>query len=359
MNRENQSFHNKGEDELRAQLDSAEKHLGERLVPENEREEALSLPVSELKKRYPEEYVKYLNQLRIGGQQVEVGENPAVQNYTDAEVNEVRDAMAGKAPLSNATMDKLNKDENVKRYSMAVFFPLIRDRIVAGESPEVFVLPTQGRRTGLKVAFADQAFAVKTLENSKELEIANIAEELKVGPKQFESIPNHLTEEFIEGSLIAKLDAKTCTLEFMENLGRQIGEGIKKMHGRNIVLNDQLLRDDFGKCHTIVSESGEARFIDFGAAVDLSDYPNLTEEQFWLLMRSDGWASMGMHGLSGDELTAAVKRYGENLVSQFPNKESLMMARDYGLINEGLGFISYHLPNVDSLARGIREVLKF
>ena len=358
MNTEHEPFRHKSEDELRAQLDSAETQLGERLVPEAEREQALNLPVSELQEKYPNEYAKYLNQLRIGGKQVEVGENPAVQNYTDAEVTEIRSAMAGETQLSEEIAGKLNHDENVRRYSMAVFFPLIRERIVGGEQPKVFVLPTHGRRTGLKVSFGGLAYAVKTLENSRELEIANIAEELNTGPKQFESIPNHLTEEFIDGSLIAKLDPKMCTPEFMEKLAVQIGEGIKKMHGRNIVLNDQLLRDDFGKCHTIISESGEARFIDFGAAVDLSDYPNLTEEQFWLLMRSDGWASMGMYGLSGEELSEAVKRYGETIVQTFPTKEDLMKARDYGLINEGLGFISYHLLNVESLAKGVYSVIK-
>jgi serine/threonine protein kinase len=358
MNPENSRFRPKSKEELEAQLDSAEQHLGEPLVPKNEREASLLLPVEQLKERYPEQYQKYLAQLRLGNKQVEIADNPTHQTYTDEEINVIREALAGETQVDELLLNRVENDENLKRYSMAGFFPIIWERISQGQQPEVFILPTQGRKIAVKIAFSDQAYAVKTLENSGEKEIAKLADELQVGPRQFESIKRYLTEEFIEGNLISKLDPKICTPEFMRNLGRQIGEGIKKLHKHNIVINDQLLRDDLGKSHTMVSKSGDIRFIDFGAAVDLTSFPNLSEEQVWLLMRSDPLGAISLSMLSGDKLRSAMEKYRATLLENFSSKDELMKARDYQLMREGLSFLSHSLPNTASLAEGLKEVLK-
>ena len=353
-----EQFKNKTPEELKNQLEKAEISQREKFIGDDKREEALIMPLEELKQKYPERYQIYLKNLRIGSQKIEQTEDLKEEVYSAEEIKQIQETMGGKHSLDKNLIEKIKHDQNIAKNSIAIFFPVIGEKIKERRFNEVSPISTGARERALKVSFGSEAFVIKTLENDEESKIAQIASDLDVGPKQVESIKGFLTEEWVEGDLIKKIDPEKCTSEYMESLGKKVGINIKKLHEKNIVINDQLLRDDFGKCHTIMKDDGDIRFIDFGASVDLSNFPDLKDEEILCLMRSDPFASMSLHGISSDEqLAAAIKRYKDNLLSNFKNKEDLMKSRDYQLLNEGIGFLGHVLPNMDSFVKGIQETL--
>lgn len=281
-----------------------------------------------------------------------------VSNYNDLEIDQIRKKISGESNISPELQEKIKNDEMFKKYSIAMFFPIIGDRIIAGEHVEVSPVKTTTRPGGLKVVFDDKSYVIKSLENKNESDVARIASDIGVGPRQFESINGNLTEEWIEGDLIAKLNPEQCTPEYMEELGVKIGSAIKKLHDKNIVINDQLLRDDFGKSHILVNANHEVTFIDFGASVDLSKFPDLTDDQTYSLMYSDPFARMSLGNVEDSNQTQnAIRDYKKYLLDTYTTKEELIQGIDFQRLGEGLHFLGYELPNIGSLQNGIRTGL--
>lgn len=359
MNFENVWAKPKPPEKLEAQLSQAESAMGKKLMPDEERARALELPIAELQEKYPDEYAKYVAFLRFSRKPVKPEENAEVPTYLPDELAHIRASLAGESKIGEEMLGKLGHDTNVRTYSMVVMFPEIYERVYKrGEKPDVSTLGIRQREKGLKVTFSDAAYVVKTLENEHEPKVARIAGEIGIGPKQFDSVKHYLTEEFIDGPLIAKLESARATPDFMENLGRQVAEAVRNAHSHNIVINDQLLRDDFGKSHTVVTAEGKIRFIDFGASVDVSEYPDLTDTQAYALMRTDAFAAFTLVGMEGKKLLEKIARYREDLLQTFPTKEDLMKGRDYQLLHEGIGFLSQAVPNVKYFAQGLEAVLQ-
>jgi len=276
--------------------------------------------------------------------------------FNQQEVLEIRRSLSGEDKISEKLLEKVQKDPLVGESSVSIFFPAVTEHILeTGENPKVVAVRTGVRDRAMMVGFKDDSYMIKSIENSQEPEVAKTVAEIGVGPKQFESVKGYITEKFIEGKAINEIDPNECTSEYMEDMGHKIGNAIKKVHEQNILINDQLLADDFGKSHTIINSEGEINFIDFGASVDLTDFPNLSDEQVYLIIKSDAMASMKLGMISQKDMPAFIDNYRRGILSEFQNKEEVFNRYDGQLLSEGFYFLSQKLPNVSSLVKGYRE----
>lgn len=305
-----ESFQNKTPERLDVQLKSAETLTGSEIKPESIRATLLSLDLDSLKTRYPQEYGSYLSILRVQSQ---------LRHFPDMPPEALED------------------------------------------STKITLLSTGARSHAFKVALSNESRVVKPLESSAEKDIAGTAAALGIGPKQFKTEEGLLHEEFIDGTPILKLTPEQCTPEFMEDLGQKYARALNKLHENNILVNDQILTDDFGKSHMIIDKNVEARFIDFGAAIDLSDFPNIPDEAVLSLMRTDPFMAFRMHDISNispEEQKAEIEGYRTNILSKFMTKQDIIQWKDNQLLNEGLFFLSQRLPNVQSFLAGVKKEYK-
>jgi tRNA A-37 threonylcarbamoyl transferase component Bud32 len=300
-----ENFKIKTKEELDKQLSGVESLVGNTIKPESVRSEMLSLSLDELKEKYPKEFQTYLSILK-----------------TEAKL---------------------------------LHFPDIENK---NEKPRISLLQAGARGICFKIDTLDSSHVIKPLESLAEKDISSKASTLGIGPKQFKTKEGYLHEEFIEGIPLLKIEKEKCTPEFMENLGQKFAHALKKLHENNILVNDQILTDDFSKSHMIIDKNEEVRFIDFGASVDLSNFPNITDEEVVSLMCTDPFMSFRMHGgidSPEEEQKDLIKGYRENILSQIKTKEDIIQIKDKQLLNEGLYFLRERLPNVQSFIEGIKK----
>jgi len=304
-----ENFKNKTPEELNKQLGRAEVFFGNKIQPENIREELLSLSLDEIKKHYPKEYQSYFAFLQMESQ---------LFNFPDMEI--------------------YNKKEK----------------------PTISRLNARTRGGGNKINFLENSRVVKPLESSAEKKISDKASALGIGPKQFKTKEGYLHEEFIEGTSLLTLEKEKCTPEFMEDLGRKFYRVLKKLHENNILVNDQILTDDFGKSHMILDKKGDVRFIDFGASIDLANFPNISDEEVMSLMRTDPYLAFQMFNILNapeEQQKIAIKGYRDKVLSKIKNKQDLINMKDMQLLNEGLSFLMSRLPNAQYFVEGIKKEL--
>lgn len=308
--------------------------------------------------------------------------------YTEKELREVRDTLAGKRRLSNQEIEilrnefgnkqipkymypfigifatnpdlygKISGDERVQKYSLFGFFPETFDLVYGSEvSPEIFF---DGGNRGLVgiIKHPTKKVVVKPTQNSREQEVAQIADELGIGPKQYTSIDGFLTEQFVEGELFSRLRGDRTSADKVYHLGRRMGEILSKLHSRKIYYNDTILTDDLGRSHVIVPETSSAILFDYGVALRLDNHPNLTDEEVYNFARTLPMVGMflGMQP-SQEQVQTLVQEYRPKL--QIAPKEQII-ARDVDFINEGLTFATYRLGNhiVEPFLRGFKETYK-
>jgi len=301
----------------------AEWTLGKEVVGSNERSKILKMSEAELKSVYPDQYEEYLQALRTGA--IELRKKFG-RTYLLSEYEELCNLIA-----VDSTQAKR----------------------------EDFLPPT--RRRAMKITTPNGSHIVKSLESSAEKEISRQAGALGIGPKQLAVTDEDVLEEFVEGVPLLKLGRDRCTPDFMKDLGIQFVRALKTLHEHNILVNDQILSDDFGKSHTIIDTEGRVRFIDLGASISLEHYPNITNEEVLSLMRTDPFmAFKAREAASGvpEVLAKMIQWYRENILSRYPTKADIIAAKDFQLLNEGVMFLSQRLPNVQSFVEGVREVLE-
>ena len=299
-------FRQKSKEELENQLNKVESSFGQKIEPENTRTKLLSMDLNELKNNFPEDYQEYYSFLKI---------ESALLNFPD--------------------MDMHND----------------------AEKPKINFLPAGARGSVYKINFENASHIIKPLESTAEKNISEKASELGIGPKQYKTKEGFLHEEFIDGKPLLKLDREKCTPEYMKNLGGKFAQALKILHENNILINDQILTDDFGKSHTIIDKEGKVRFIDFGASVNIEQFPNITDEEVLSLMRTDPFMAFrigNMKSLSKEELKTEIDGYRENILAQYKTKEDIINAKDMQLVNEGIYFLQNRLPNVSSFIEGIK-----
>lgn len=295
--------------QLDQQLTKLESFFGNTIKPENLRKELLSKSFDEIKNTYPDAYRSYFSILKTEAN---------LQHFPDVDKNS-----AGEY-----------------------------------EKPKVGFLPTTTRGNSFKLNFSDSAHVIKPLESTAEKNIAITADTLGIGPKQFKSKENFLHEEFIDGVPLLELTDEQCTPEFMEKLGQKFSRALRTLHENNILVNDQIITNDFGKSHTIIDKAGEVRFIDFGAAVDITDYPNITDEEVLSLMRTDSFMMFRIDSIltsTKEEQADYIQGYRENILAQYKTKEDIINWKDTQLLYEGISFLGSRLPNVGSFVTGITK----
>ncbi len=346
-------FRPKPERELENQFKDAYK-LNPKILPKKVERILFSTPESELKESYPNEYAQYIDSLR----EVSKGNHEIKRNihYTQHELGELHRGIIGDK-INDDLKKKIELDPYIRNYSAVVLFPEIYERVYEKkEKPDITQLSAATRDRVLKVAFSDKSYVVKSAENGNEIQIANKMAELGVGPKQYHSLIGYLTEEYIEGRTISKLDPKIATKEYMHELGIKIGKALKKIHDLGIVVNDQLLVDDFGKSHTIILDSSEIKFIDFGASVNVSKFPNITDDDVFNLMRTDPMMMFQLNHsgvLSIDKVKPDIEKYRRFLMLKYKTSKQLIEAVDYQLIGEGTKFLGNNLENTYELYHAI------
>ena len=302
-----EQFINKTSEELDNQLSRVESIIDNKIQPEKKRSEMLSMSLSELQENYPKEYQTYAAILK-----------------TEAEL---------------------------------LHFPDVPESV---EKPKINLLQAGARGACFKINFQDTSHIIRPIESAAEKGIADKASNLGIGPKQFKTRDGFIHEEFIDGTPLLRIEKEQCTPEYMESLGQDFARALNKLHENDILVNDQILTDDFGKSHMIIDNNGKTRFIDFGASVYLSDFPKITDEEVMSLMRTDPFMAFRLHSginASEEDIKNEVKGYRKNILSQVKTKEDIIQMKDLQLLNEGLSFLNNRLPNVRFFIEGIKKEL--
>ena len=108
----------------------------------------------------------------------------------------------------------------------------------------------------------------------------------------------------------------------------------------------------------IIDTEGDVRFIDFGASVDMSKFPEISNEAVVSLMRTDPFMAFKMYNfprMSQSEKKNEIKGFREHVLFQFQTKEELIAWKDGQLLNEGLNFLQQRVPNVNSFYKGMHK----
>ena len=253
---------------------------------------------------------------------------------------------------------KIFVDERAQNYSLFGFFPETFELVYGSEvSP---ALSFDGGNRGIVgiIKHPTKKVVIKPTQNSREHEVAQIADELGVGPKQYASLDGFLSEEFIEGDLFSKLRGDRTSADTMYTAGTRMGEILTKLHSREIYYNDTIITDDLGKSHVIFPEASVAVLFDYGVALRLDQHPNFTDEEVYNFARTFPMVSMFL-GLqpSQEQIQKLVKQYRPQL--QTATKDQIT-ARDINFINEGLTFAAYRLGNhvVEPFLKGFKETYR-
>ena len=305
--------------------------------------------------------------------------------YTKQEVNEVQDLLSSKRKLSEPEIrilqeqfagkqipqfmlpflglfatnpdlyEKISGDRRVEKYSLFGFFPESFDIVYGNEkSPEISF---EGRNRGIVAIIKHPAknIVIKPMQNSRENEVAGIAAELEVGPRQYRTLDGFLTEQFVEGDLFSRLTEEKKSRDSVYLIGRRLGEILKKLHSKGIYYNDAILTDDSGRSHLIVPETMHAILFDYGVAIKLDKHPNLSDEEVFNYARTFPVENMFLSLTpTKEKIDALVQNYRPKIKRL--TKEQIM-GRDLDFVDEGLGFAGIRLGNhiIEPFIKGFKE----
>ena len=306
-----EQFKQKSKEELANQLSHAESFFGGKIGDENVREKLLSMDLEEIKNQYPKEYQSYYNFLQT---ESDILHFPGIKEEAEKSINK----------------------------------------------PKINLLQAGARGVAYKINFENKPHVLKPLESTAEKNISEKASELGIGPKQYKSKEEFLNEEFINGTPLLEIEKEKCTPEFMKNLGIQFAKALLIIHENNILVNDQILSDENGKSHMIIDKDDKVRFIDFGASIDISNFPNIRDYEVMSLMRTDPLFKLfkgDINSFGEEKRKFEIAGYREHILSQYKTKEDIIMAKDFQLLGEGLSFLQQRLPNAGYFLEGIREII--
>lgn len=190
---------------------------------------------------------------------------------------------------------------------------------------------------------------VKPIESELEPAIAKIAAKIGLGPRQYTSLNGLIHEDYVSGVSLPSLEKNECTPERMFKIGKSFALGMRALHQEGVLVNDQVLMDNFGNSHLIIGEGDSVSFIDFGASLIVDHPTNLSDPAMTNLMRCDPFFSLLG---AGDYSKESIKAYRTNL-SGWVNTPDDLFSIDTSLIDEGLTFLSHRLPNVEAFGSGV------
>ncbi len=266
------------------------------------------------------------------------------------------------AQADRALWRRLVDDENILRFSVYGLFPETYGVVYEGGNPAVRY---DGRSRGRVAIITGQrdggpvSIVIKPCQSPAESEIAAIAGELGVGPRQFPSISGFISEEFVEGKFLTDLTPDDATRERMESIGKALGAALRSLHLAGICYNDATISDPDGRSHVILTSEGSIRLIDFGVALLLRDHPaGLTFHDAYNAARTDPMFRLFRQmagGVDSQSLGDFVAEYGRRLARQTAEE---IQERDWRIAEEGLSAIAARFGPVvveamrDGLANG-------
>ena len=283
------------------------------------------------------------------------------------------------ADAAPALWQKLARDELVETCSVYGFFPGIYEMVYLAASPAEITFdgrtrgrvalvrgpdpaepspasasqPWPGQGDGL-----EQGLVVKPWQSRREGEIAAIAADLGVGPRQYPSLPGFLTEELCPGVFFTELSPAELDDARLFQLGRTLGDMLARLHSRRIYYNDATLSDPEGRSHLLVSPEGRCRLIDFGVSVLLDHHPRLTGEEVYNCARTlPMFRLMSGMGLDQQGWDSFLRDYARTLAAT-PVEE--IMGRDRRFTEEGLSMAAQRLGEgiVGPFRRGLAETYR-
>ena len=238
---------------------------------------------------------------------------------------------------------KLGADPLVVDYSCYGFFPAIYSRLYQqGERPQVWF---DGRTRGRVALFRfpnGGGIVVKPLQSRREGEIARLAGQAGVGPRQLPALEGFLAEELVEGRFFTELPFDDLRDDFVHRLGFRLGSMLSALHRAGICYNDATISDPHGRSHLLVhppaadqqGQSLDCKLIDFGVSVLLDKFPDLElEEVFNLVRTTPEYRLASRLGIGGSELGRFLAQYRQRLSSASRDE---ILARDLRITEEGL-----------------------
>ena len=254
----------------------------------------------------------------------------------------------------------LTGDPSIPRFSVYGLFPASYDLVYGADAGDLDVRydgRTRGRVAMIRGHIQGEAVGVviKPCQSPGEADIAEIAGQLELGPRQLPSIDGFLTEEFAHGPFLTDLSPEDATAERMHNIGHQLGKALSRLHAAGVCYNDATIADPEGRSHIILSIGG-VLLIDFGVALLLRDHPtDLTFHDAYNAARTDPMFRLFRQMASGpdpDTLGRFIRDYGRRLAQQSVED---IQSRDWRIAHEGISVIAIRYGSLaaDALRAGI------
>ena len=255
-----------------------------------------------------------------------------------------------------ALWDALAGDRHISTHSVYGFFPAAYD-LVYGDDDRPAAIRYDGRTRGRvaiitgRRAGAPISVVVKPCQSRREAEIARIAGELEIGPRQLPSIDGFISEEYVAGTFLTDLTPEQATPERMRGIGAMLREALGRLHAAAVCYNDATIADPEGRSHIIIRRdavndpkpdgAGGIRLIDFGVALLLRDHPQeLSFEDAYNAARTDPMFRL-FRQMTGDADQTALGRfvsdYGSRLARQSVHE---IQSRDWQIAKEGAAVIA-------------------
>ena len=256
---------------------------------------------------------------------------------------------------------QLVEDQPIARFSVYGLFPASYESVYGGEAENVSIRydgRTRGRVAIISGLVCGEAadIVIKPCQSPGEADIAAIAGDLGLGPKQLPSIDGFLTEEFVSGPFLTDLRPDEASTERMHGIGVDLGTALSRLHAAGICYNDATVSDPDGRSHTILLPGGGIRLIDFGVALLLRDHPaNLTFHDAYNAARTDPMFRLFRQmapDTDSDALGRFVQDYGRRLARQSVDE---IQSRDWRIADEGTSIVAgkYGPLAADALRAGI------
>ncbi len=184
-------------------------------------------------------------------------------------------------------LDRIKVDPQVRKYYIYGFLPATAPLVYDNpHEPETQVIDEGRRGNIIHFKHPEGEFIIKPYQSDDERIIAPKAAAIGVGPKQFDSIKNLITEEYVHGTMPTRLKAPELTIDKCYQTGYKIGVIFKKLYHNNIYYNDTI-SDQTGNSHVICTKDDRVKLLDFGVSLDISNPKNFSDEQIWQILSSE------------------------------------------------------------------------
>ena len=265
--------------------------------------------------------------------------------------------------LEPALFSRVSEDPWVVKLAQYAFFPPVLEWRDHGRPiPQIRIT---GRTRGpAAILHSDPSgpesadavgIVIKPFQNAREDEIARLAAEASVGPKQFPSLPGYLTERFADGVFFTDLPPERRDTGTMRAVGLQLGGMLRRLHDAGIYYNDATLADPEGRSHLIVDDDDRCVLIDFGVALLVANHPDYSREEVHNFVRTLPMYRLMVGMAEGrTEMDQFLAEYGRRMAAATPAD---IMARDLKFAQQGLSIAARRMGQdiIDPIREGFLE----